>query len=346
MATFDQRDSGNWQAIIRRKGFPNQSKTFPTKGEAERWARQIEASMDTGKFQSISEAEELTFADLAKRFREEFAPTHYKSSAWQFKLEKLIDRLKDYALSNITTRVVEHYIRIRSQDPDSRYKTDSASTPRVSGATVKTEVDLLSKIFEVAIHKFKIHLPLGNPTVGATKPKSSPSRDRRLTDTEREALMRECAKSRNPWLLTVVKLAVETGVRRKELLEIERKNIHTTRRVAVVEASKQKLGKAEHRAIPLSRRAVTALEELPESKSDLAIPQAPGTVYKAFKNACARAKIEDYTYHDLRHEALSRMGEKGTLSVLEIASISGHKNLQTLKKYVHFQAEKLATKLD
>jgi len=57
------------------------------------------------------------------------------------------------------------------------------------------------------------------------------------------------------------------------------------------------------------------------------------------------AKIQDFTWHDLRHEAMSRLSEKSDFSILELASISGHKTLQMLKKYTHLQAEKLAEKM-
>jgi integrase len=69
------------------------------------------------------------------------------------------------------------------------------------------------------------------------------------------------------------------------------------------------------------------------------------TIYKAFEYACRRAGIDDYRWHDLRHEALSRLAERGDLSVLELAAVSGHKTLQMLKRYTRLRAEDLARKL-
>ena len=69
------------------------------------------------------------------------------------------------------------------------------------------------------------------------------------------------------------------------------------------------------------------------------------TLHHAFNAACIRAELENYTWHDLRHEALSRLAERGDFSVLELAAVSGHKTLQMLKRYTHFQAERLAVKL-
>ena len=75
------------------------------------------------------------------------------------------------------------------------------------------------------------------------------------------------------------------------------------------------------------------------------IPLGRMTLYKAFERACERASIENYRWHDLRHEALSRLPERGDFTVLEMAVVSGHKTLQMLKRYTHLQAEKLAAKL-
>jgi len=69
------------------------------------------------------------------------------------------------------------------------------------------------------------------------------------------------------------------------------------------------------------------------------------TLYGVFKAACDRAKIVDFTFHDLRHEALSRLAERGDFNVLELAAVSGHKTLQMLERYTHLQAERLADKL-
>ena len=80
MAVFDQRDSGYWQARVRRKGWPAQSKTFRTKAEAETWARKVEAEIDRGSFVSASQAEGTSFKELAQRFKTEFAPQHYRGS--------------------------------------------------------------------------------------------------------------------------------------------------------------------------------------------------------------------------------------------------------------------------
>lgn len=134
MATFEQRESGYWQAKVRRKGWPAQSKTFRTKTAAENWARQVEAEMDRGAFVSRAAAERTTFAELAQRFRSDFAPHHYRSTAWKHKLARLEARLGEYSLAALTPERVGWYRDARLQDRDPRFSA-SDSAPRVTGAT-------------------------------------------------------------------------------------------------------------------------------------------------------------------------------------------------------------------
>ncbi len=169
MATFEQRASGYWQAKIRRKGHAPESKTFRTKTEAEAWARQVEAAIERGGFVSAATADRTTFDDLADNFEKDFAPHHYKGPAWKHKLKALRGRLGKLSLTAITPKVVANYRDNRLKDPDPRFK-DPTTAPRVSGATVKTEIDLLSKILDVAQKEFGIALPAGNPVLGVRKP--------------------------------------------------------------------------------------------------------------------------------------------------------------------------------
>ena len=227
--------------------------------------------------------------------------------------------------------------------PDPRFK-DPETAPRLSSATVKSEIDLLSKVLDVAQKEFGITLPNGNPVAGVRKPKGSKARERRLTPGEWTALETECRKSKNTWLLPAVLLSVETAMRQGELLSLDWKNIDTTRSLALL-LDPDKIKTAEPRAVPLSRAAMHVLDGLPKSISGRVFPLTRMTLYKAFERACERAGIIDYTWHDLRHEALSRLAERGDLSVLEMAAVSGHKTLQMLKRYTHLQAENLAKKL-
>lgn len=343
MATIRRRASGWWQAMVRRRGLPPQSKTFERKTDAEAWARQIESEIDRGSFVSTSLAERTTFTELADRFEKEFAPHHYRGPAWKHKLAHLRRFFGSFSLVTITPVLVAKYRDERLAAPDPRY-TKHPSPPRLSPATVKSEIDLLSKVLDVGSKEFGISIPTGNPVTSIRKPRSSKSRDRRLTSEEWQALMLECVSSKNPWLEAAVVLAVETAMRQGELLSLEWPQVDMKRRLAML-LDPDKIKNEEPRAVPLSSAALAALERLPTVSSGRVIPLDRMTLYKAFERACQRAGILNYRWHDLRHEALSRLAERGDFSVLEMAAISGHKTLQMLKRYTHLKAEDLARKL-
>lgn len=115
------------------------------------------------------------------------------------------------------------------------------------------------------------------------------------------------------------------------------------RRVAILHTSKN----GESRGVPLSGAAIAVLQALPRHPSGCVLGgiSHATTLQHAFSRACKVAEIDDLTWHGLRHEALSRLGERGDLNVLELAAVSGHKTLQVLKRYMHLQASKLAEKL-
>jgi len=340
MATYQQRDSGYWQAKVRRKGHPVESKTFRTKTEAEAWARQVEAAIERGSFVSASAAERTTFDDLADDFEKHFAPHHYRGAAWKYKLNALRQRLGKFALTAITAKTIAKYRDDRLTDPDPRFK-NKDEAPRISGSTVKTEIDLLSKVLDVAQKEFGIALPAGNPVAGVRKPSGGKGRDRRLTDSEWEKLLKECKVSGNPCLLPAVRLATATAMRQGELLGLRWSDVDVKRKIALLRETKN----GEQRAVPLNKESITVLKELTKTKDGLVIPQPRRTIYGAFTRAVARAGINDFTFHDLRHEALSRLAERGDFSVLELAAVSGHKTLQVLKRYTHLQAARLAEKM-
>lgn len=338
MATVRQAKSGFWQAIVRRKGYPAQSKTFEKKAEAELWAAVTESEIGRGVFQSASEAERTIFKDLVDRFKTEFAPHHYKpredeKEAWRFQLARLVDFFGAYSLSAIDQKLVAAFRDTRLAGSKDR--------AAVGESTVRKEIFMLSKVLDFAQQECGILLPRGNPVDKVRKPSESRGRDRRLTATEMAALENEVRKSRNVWLQPAFKLALATAMRQGELLALSWADVDLTRRLAMLYETKN----GETRAAPLSSAAVDVLKNMPRSVHGRVIPQGRMTLFHAFHAAVKRAGITDYTWHDLRHEALSRLAERGDLSVLELAAVSGHKTLQMLKRYTHLQAESLAQKL-
>ena len=333
MATVRQLESGGYQAVVRRKGVPAQYKSFEKKAEAVEWATLVERDIRRGSYLLSLNAERTSFAEVADRFAVEFALQHYRvradnKEAWRFQLKHLRNALGDYALTAITPQLVAKF-------RDTRLKV-------VSGTTVRKEINLLSKVLTVATHEFGIILLNGNPVANVRKPSESRGRDRRLIGDEAERLLVECRASRNLWLLPAVMLALETAMRQGELLSMNWRDVDLKRQMIMLYDTKNR----EDRAVPISTAAAAVLQSIPKHISGVVLPVERMTLFHAFQAACKRAGIKGMTFHDLRHEALSRLAERGDLSTLELAAISGHKTLQMLKRYTHLQAEKLAQKLN
>lgn len=341
MATIKKREYGRWQAKVRRKGYPDQSRTFDTKNAAETWARDVERSMDRGVFQSTSDAEQTLFKDLVATFKTDFAPTHYRKrndgrEAWRFQCDRLEEFFGEYSIAAIDQKLVRDYRDQRLAGTKDRRA--------VAGSTVRKEIYQLSKILGYAAKELDILLPRGNPVALVRKPKESKSRERRLSDKEWDAMIEQCRRSRNPWVYAAVQLSVEMANRQGELLNFRWQDLHLDRRIMLL-TNPDLIKNGEPRAVPLTSRAVEIFKSIPKSVSGLVFPVSRETIYAAYRAAIQRAGIKNFTWHDLRHEALSRLGARPDLTPFEIASISGHKTLKMVMKYTHINAEQLAKKL-
>jgi integrase len=210
----------------------------------------------------------------------------------------------------------------------------------VSGATVNREFSVLSHAIDTARREWDVYLPT-NPCTLVRRPPQGRPRDRRLQGDEEQRLLAACRGARNKWLAHCVALAIETGMRRGELLGLLWDNVDLERRTAFLPVTKN----GESRGVPLSSRAVAVLRGLPAASSGRVFGElTPLALRQSFNRATRRAGITGLRLHDLRHEATSRFFEKG-LNVMEVASVTGHKTLQMLKRYTHLSVTDLATRL-
>jgi integrase len=299
------------------------SKTFVTRRDAERWARRTEAELDKGVLPDASQASRITVAEALNRYP-------WPNSREQGRAKRLTQALGAYTLATLTPGVLSSY-------RDSRLQVVGANT-------VRLDLALLSVMFGACEKEWDIHLPHGNPVRKVRSPKVPPGRDRRLQPGEEARLLQ--ALERAPVIRAIVLLALETGMRRGELVSLRWSNVDLEQRVALLPTTKN--GTA--RRVPLSTRATELLLDLSrhaqrDAEADRVFPVAADSVTQAFERACKRAGIEDLRFHDLRREATSRLFAKG-LSIMEVATITGHKSLSMLKRYTHLRAEDLVKKLD
>jgi integrase len=148
---------------------------------------------------------------------------------------------------------------------------------------------------------------------------------------------------RTPLLKQLVILAIETGMRRGELLGLQWEHVQFAKRIVHLPLTKN----GESRDVPLSRRATDTLAALSKNRqpnADLVFPMSGNSVRLAFEHLRARAKMSNFHFHDLRHEAITRLFERG-LNIAEVSAISGHKELKMLQRYTHLRAIDLVSRL-
>lgn len=323
MATIRKRGDLQWQAEVRRKDFPAQRKTFETKADADLWASTVESEMGRKVFRPSAEAERTTLAECLDRYLSEIVPLKKGASQDKSKVNIIkADSISKKPMASIRSVDVAAY-------RDRRGKA-------VAAATVGRELAVLSHVFNVARREWGME-SLINPVESVRKPKLPKARDRRLEPGELERLLEATG---SPELGAIVLLAVETAMRRGEIAGLLRKHVDLGKRTVHLPDTKN----GESRTVPLSSRAVDLLSSLPPRISGRVFGMNPDSITQAFDRACKRAGINDLRFHDLRHEATSRLFEKG-LNVMEVASITGHKDIRMLGSYTHLRAEDLAKKL-
>ena len=210
----------------------------------------------------------------------------------------------------------------------------------VGAGVVLRELGVLQHALETAIRDWAIPLP-GNPLKLIAKPKAPKARERRLQEGEFGRLLTASSRCLNPLIKPLIVLAIETAMRLGELLRIEAGHVRYDTRTLLIPITKN----GHPRTIPLTPVAIEQLQALVSDSAVRLIPTSPGAVKLAWRRLIKRAQISDLHFHDLRHEAITRLFELG-LSLPEVALISGHRDPRMLFRYTHLRAEDVAKKLN
>ena len=172
-----------------------------------------------------------------------------------------------------------------------------------------------------------------------TLPKNTEHVVRRITVTDEQALINAAKESRTKNLSELLILAIETAIRRGELLALEWQDINFERRELLIRRSKT----GRSRTIPLTLRAHKTLLSMADNNSGLLFPLSANAVRLAFDRIRKRVGLKHLRFHDLRHEAISRLFELG-LTHHEVSSISGHKSADQLFHYSHHNIDLIKEK--
>ncbi|CFY80831.1 shufflon-specific DNA recombinase [Salmonella enterica subsp. enterica serovar Typhi] len=260
---------------------------------------------------------------------------HKRGHQQEFYRVRVIQRhpLAEKMMDEITTVDIASY-------RDDRLSQVNTRTGRcISGNTVRLELALLSSLYNLASVEWGTCRT--NPVEMVRKPKISGGRDRRLTSQEERRLSRYF-QEQNPALHAIFHLAIETAMRQGEILSLRWEHIDLQHGVAHLPMTKN----GSSRDVPLSRKARHLLQGMTVALSGNVFHYSSSGFKSAWRVALQRLNIVDLHFHDLRHEAISRLFELGTLNVMEVAAISGHRSLNMLKRYTHLRAYQLVSKLD
>ena len=161
-----------------------------------------------------------------------------------------------------------------------------------------------------------------------------------MDDGEYERLEQASKLTKNQHIWPIVVFAIETGMRRGEILGLTWDNIDLKRRTAFLPLTKN----GSSREAPLSIGAVCVLQQQRSRTDTHPFPVNSNAFRLAWDRLRGRAGLNDLRFHDLRHEAISRFFGMG-LSILEVALISGHKDVKMLFRYTHLRVDSVVSKL-
>ena len=331
MATIVRRLGPNGQtryrAQVRRKGAPSLSATFPKLSDAKKWVQVIEAAIVEGRHFKTAEAKRHTLADVIDRYVASILPQKSHSSIYMqtLQLNWWKAQLGQCVLADITPALIAEY----------RDKLACDNGIRRKNSTVRCYHAALSHTFTIAVREWG--WLDDSPIRKVSKPKEPHGRIRFLSDEERLRLLDACKVSGNPYLYTVVVLAISTGARRGELLHLTWSDVDLKRRILIFRETKN----GETRAVPLTGYAFAIFTQhatIRRLDTALVFPDITGTrplgIRDAWEYAVKRAGITNFHFHDLRHTFASYLAMNGA-TLAEIAEALGHKTLSMVKRYAH-----------
>ncbi|MDP2098402.1 MAG: site-specific integrase [Methylobacter sp.] len=329
-----QRQSGVvYKAIIKdRLGKAITSKTFTRKGDAVIWAKRIEADQEAIDALG-SRGGKITFKELVDEYMRQWSGTdlnqHRRVSFWASELGHY--QIKDIGGDLLRKKLTEfhHGGCIRGNGGKGKAL---VMTKTRQPATVNRHRTTLSGIFKYAVQQGYI---VSNPVAKTACLRDAGKIVRYLNAGERSALLSACKQSEWAKLYLLVLMAMTTGMRKGELMRLRWSDIDFNIGLAFLETSKN----GEPRVNPIPETTLTELKRLRELGRGLIfpsekLPDQPMEFVKHWSKALEVSKVENFRFHDLRHDFCSQLAMHGA-SLNEIAELAGHKDLATTMRYTH-----------
>lgn len=323
-----------WRVQLTVKG-QRDSRVFDTKAAATDWAVRREAEM-----RSISEgvgSKTHTVGDVLKEYEKRVSPTK-RGARWEKLRLAIIGDVEIDGRKFSSIRLAELRSAHIANWRDARLR-------KVSGASVSREMSLISHALQVARKEWGWLVT--DPMKEVRRPAESPPRDRLISQAEIDRMLvalnfQEDMPVELPTQRVAVAFlfAIETAMRSSEILSLTSETVDFNARVAYLPLTKNGMA----RKVPLSTRAIELLRMLPPVEAGTPLFNMSASSRDAlFRKGRDRAKIDGLTFHDSRHEAITRLAKK--LQPLDLARMTGHTNLQELMTYYNESAEDIAGRL-
>lgn len=347
MPTFQRLPSKRWRAQVRRNGH-TLSRTFRRKAEAEEWARGQETRIDRGETplgttplsrDTLGDLIDLHFADL-----HELARSIGRTK--EATLLRLKDEIGTTRLPDLTRERLVHFAKTRAK---------AGAGP----ATIAIDISFITTVLEHAAAVHGVAVPTDEVRLARIalnrlglidKPTE---RNRRPSDDELKRII-ETAEMNPRQIIPlgrIVRFAVATALRQDEITRVLWDDFDADNAVLTVRKRKHPREKASNdQTIPLvadtGYDAVALIREQAQRygrTTGFIFPYDGRSVGTAFRRVCRDLGIADLHFHDLRHEAISRLFE-ADWDIPGVAAVSGHKDWKMLQRYTHLRPSFIATR--
>ncbi|MDR6642747.1 integrase [Luteibacter sp. 1214] len=314
----------------------SETETFDRKQHAQEWMRRREAELDKMRARGQLGSAKDTLGDLVRWYRDTIGPT----AGWGRTKAADLERIQRYPIANRPA------VALTSQD-----FVDHVMSRRVEGAAAATagnDLVWFGQVLRSAGHSRNIPISL-EPLSAARHELSarkvvvkSAWRDRRLTADEDKKLIAHFStpdvRASIP-MLDIYQFALATARRQEEITRLRWDDLEREKGIGWLNDVKHPTRKKGNRkAFRMLQGAWAIVERQP--RGELVFPYDGRSIGAAFRRACKVLGIENLHFHDLRHEATSRLFERG-YQIHEVAQFTLHQSWQTLRRYAQLRPEDL-----
>jgi len=310
----------SYRVHIRKRGLKTITKTFPTKKLASQFALKVEGDRRL-QLAFGGRSSKMLFSELV----DSYLVNEYRGSRPKEERRKLnywVGQFGQKELIYITRRDISSALN---------------SLPKhLANATINRYKAAVSVVFSYACREFDL---IDNPVINIRSLPENNTRVRFLSEVERKRLLDACKQSQWQKLYILVLLAITTGARKGELMNLKWSDLDYTRKTAYVKTSKN----GEPKILLLTDSVIKELQQFDADDDSLIFsstvkPDKPYCFTKPWYQALQDADVRNFTFHCLRHSCASYLAMNGA-SLLEIADVLGHKQIQMTKRYAHLCIE-------